>query len=150
MPVLQVLQTSCLLEARWPNKFRPVQHAQWPTRGALSLASTLDTAGASLSSVSWRRFAAAALRQVVLSPFRAPLVAWDPGRIPTHSLAPKIAGQITLGQFFFSFGDHAPRPIPQGTTALHLHLLITAPVLPWVSADFSNPSMELLLLWSRR
>jgi hypothetical protein len=33
--------------------------------------------------------------------------------------------------------------------ALHLHLLITAPVLPWVRADFSNPSMELLLLWSR-
>jgi hypothetical protein len=38
-----------VLEARWPNKFRPVQHAQWPTRGALSLAATLDTAGASLS-----------------------------------------------------------------------------------------------------
>lgn len=45
-------------------------------------------------------------------------------------------------------GLHLP-PL-MALVALHLHLLITAPVLPWVRADFSNPSMGLLLLWSRR
>lgn len=45
-------------------------------------------------------------------------------------------------------GLHLP-PL-MALVALHLHLLITAPVLPWVRAGFSNPSMGLLLLWSRR
>jgi hypothetical protein len=35
---------------------------------------------------------------------RAPLVAWDPGRIPAHSLALKSTGPISLGQTKSVFG----------------------------------------------